>query len=145
MSPSSSAKAARPSAAALRAVIRKRAAVLRSLDPMVKRVLRRRVAHQVPAAPVLTVYDAVYPAAPQEGGHWTAAGLRLGWFSHTVRSYAVAVIFDRANRPRRFRISGAHELVTQDTSEAALAAGLAEAMESGPQETAAPSFPGGAL
>ncbi len=112
---------------------------------MVQHLLRRRVSHQVPAVPQLTVYEAVYPATPAEGGHWTVASQRLGWFTHTVRSYAVTLLFDRANQARRFRISGAREVVTRDTSAAALAAGLAEAVASGPQETTAPNFPDGAL
>jgi hypothetical protein len=122
--------------------VSRRQAVLRALDPMVRRLLRRRVGAQVPAEPVLTVYEAVYPALPAEGGHWTLAAAGWSWFGTRVRSYAVALRFDRRNRPQGFRIRGAREVVTPDASEAALAAGLAEAAAAGPEETATPTvFP----
>jgi len=126
-------------------VLARRRAALHTLDPMVRRLLGRRVAQQVPAPPSLTVYDSVYPATPQVGGHWTVATVRLGWWTHTVRSYAVSLLFDAAHRPRRFRISGAREVMTRDASEAALAEGLTEAAAAGPQETTTPLFPGSSL
>src|SRR5579871_2444396 len=72
---------------------------MRSLDPMVRRLLARAGgAMPMQVAPV-TIYDAVYPAIPELGGHWTATSTWMGFLMHTIASYTVALAFDREQRP----------------------------------------------
>jgi hypothetical protein len=110
----------------------------RELDPMV----RRHLAAFGPAFsltwPVLTVYDAVYPATPAIGGHWTLSNLRYGPFFHGIDTCSVALEFDDANRPDHFIVSGSKETVTPDVREASLESALAELRAAGPSHRFAP-------
>jgi hypothetical protein len=115
-----------------------RRAALLEFDPMVRRLLQGTLPGFAPRSVELTVYDAIYAASPEVGGHWTAAAALFGLFSHSVRSFSVALLFDDHDRPRRFLVSGARAIASADTSEAALSAALAEALAAGPAVSLAP-------
>ena len=118
-------------------VDRRRAALL-ALNPMVQRALTS-VAGGLPAPTIdLTIYDAVYPANPQAGGHWTAASLMLGLWSHTIASYTVTLLFDDNDRPLRFLVHAATEVAASDASEAALRDALERARPRGPFRSFSP-------
>lgn len=127
------------------AVSLRRAALL-TLDAGVRELLQRRLldgdpAMRSPYAPVveLTVYDTVYAGTPA-GGHWTVAVRRPLLFGHQVAGYTVTLEIDGQDRPARFQVSGASEVVSDDASLPALERALARARITGPLVTWAPSF-----
>ncbi len=85
-----------------------------------------------------TVYDALYPATPEIGGHWTASRSAFDLFTHTIWSYAVSLAFDDEGQPLRFIVDGASTIESDGIDEAALARALAHAALSGPLRTTAP-------
>ncbi len=116
---------------------RRREALL-SFDAPVRRQLQRAVSALGAYTVELTIYEAIYAASPEVGGHWTAASAFFGLFSHSVRTLTVSLLFDEQDRPQRFLVSGARSVTSTDTSEAALAAALDEVVVAGPSLTAAP-------
>jgi hypothetical protein len=108
------------------------------LEPMVCRHLAAFAPAFSLPRPVLTVYDAVYPATPSIGAHWTLSRLLLGTFFHGVDTCSIAVAFDEANRPDHFVVSGSMEIVTPDVREASLESALAVLRASGPAHAFAP-------
>ncbi len=113
---------------------------LLALDPLVRRELQRAVSALGAYTVELTIYGAIYAASPEVGGHWTAASTFFGLLSHSVRTLAVSLLFDERDRPQRFVVSGARSVVSADTSEAALAAALEEALIAGPRMTITPNL-----
>mgnify|MGYP001338146610 CR=1 FL=1 len=108
---------------------------LLALDPLVRRqlgLLRTGLAAQTVE---LTVYDTIYTASPQVGGHWTAAASWFGLLSHAIGSYSVMLVFDESDRPHHFTVTGAATVISDGISEAALAAALAMASAAGPLRT----------
>lgn len=117
-----------------------RAQTLHALDQAVRTVVERRMPVSTfgpMAAFGLTVYDALYPAL---GGHWTVAYRRPMGFFHTVQTLTIALEFDRAQRPARFRVAGASEVKSADASLEALDSALEQALAAGLLRTTAPSF-----
>ena len=114
-----------------------RAAALRELDPMVRRQIGR-IGSALPLSVESTVYDALFPATPAIGGHWTATSVWMGLLTHAIATYSVALAFDADDRPHHFEVTGARAVVTPDTSEAALQAALRTVADAGPLRTAAP-------
>ena len=118
-------------------VDRRRDAML-ALNPMVQRVLAL-VSGGLPAPTIdVTIYDAVYPANPAAGGHWTVASLLMWMWSHSVASYTVTLLFDDDDRPLRFVVHAASEITSSDTSEAALREALESARPRGPLQSFSP-------
>lgn len=106
--------------------------------PMLAEKLRMPLAPERPAVE-LTVYGDIYRRSGA-GGHWDVTSRWLGLVGHTIASYAVSLRFDAQDRPSRFVISGAREIVTTDATPEALAAGLDRAAAAGPLVSWAPSF-----
>lgn len=132
------APAARPLSRAQALAVRSQA--LHALDQSVRTVLERRlpVSQFGPMAAFgLTVYDALYPAL---GGHWTVAYRRPMGFFHTVLTLTIALEFDRAHRPARFRVTGATEVTSADATLESLDAALEHVLTAGLLQTTAPSF-----
>jgi len=117
--------------------IARRRAALTALDPLVRRQIPGLWPAPALAQVDLTIYDLIFPAAVDTGGHWTATVAFFGVFAHAVLSYTVALVFDEADQPHHFAISGARTITTADTSAAALAAGIAAAAAAGPLLTGA--------
>lgn len=119
---------------------------LTALDAIVRPLLRRRLVDSgllsSPLPPVidLTIYDAVYPATPAVGGHWTVAVRRPLFLLHQVDTFTVTLEFDASDRPARYRLSGATEVASEDATVEALDRALDRVLASGPQRTWAPSF-----
>ena len=120
---------------------------LRALDAVVRPLLRRRLvdggglpSSLLPPVIGLTVYDAVYPATPAAGGHWTVAVRRPLFLLHQVDTFTVTLEFDASDRPARYRLSGATEVASEDATVEALDRALDRVLASGPQRTWAPSF-----
>lgn len=61
----------------------------------------------------------------------------VGAFSHTVRSYSLALAFDEWNLPHHFILSGAETIETADTGEASLQMAIDKAATAGPLRTRA--------
>jgi len=118
-------------------VARRREAML-ALDPLVQRRLPRLGNGFLLSLRSLTIYDAIYPASPAVGGHWTRASRWVGMFTHTIASYTVALAFDAADNPDHFIVSGAAETISAGVSEAALTAALDRARATGPLRTTSP-------
>lgn len=118
-------------------VVAMRQRAMQALDDDVQAVLQRQLATglitAVPRIVELTIYDAVYRAAPAVGGHWTVAGHRRSFVGMRVESYTITLEFDAAQRPARFRVCGAAETVSTDATPAALDAALTVARRTGPQ------------
>ena len=115
-----------------------RRAALHALDPMVRRQLQQAGTTLGPRTIELTVYDTVYAASPEVGGHWTAVTAIYGLFAHTVSTISVALLFDEQHRPRRFQVNAARSVRSADTSEDALRGALSEALALGPAVSVAP-------
>jgi hypothetical protein len=117
---------------------------MRALDESVRTIVRRRLA----AGPAswyqplveMTVYDAVYASTPAVGGHWTVAGRRASFFGFEVESYTIVLLFDEQQRPLRYRVCGATEVLSDDATPEALAGAFAQARRAGPQRGWAPAF-----
>jgi len=124
-----------PRAIVQRGRLQSRREALLALDPLVRRQLRQLSAPALAQTVELTVYDAVYAATPQVGGHWTATTSWFGLFSHAFGSYSVALVFDDADRPRHFAVTGAASVESDGVSEAALGRALAQAGSAGPLRT----------
>src|SRR2546428_514403 len=88
--------------------------IARDAEALVRPLLTRLLSFPGVAVLPLTVYDAVYPATPELGGHWTVSAVWVGPFAHTTWTYTVAVAFDAAGEPDHFVITGAREIVTRD-------------------------------
>ncbi len=121
-----------------RTAVEERGEAMLALDPMVQRLLPRLGLTSVMNRPALTVYDAVYAATPEIGGHWTVAARWLGFFTHTVSSFSITLAFDAENLPSYFVVAGARTIITDDVSERALAGALEAARKIGPMSTTAP-------
>jgi hypothetical protein len=115
-----------------------RRSAMESLDPTVRRHLARLVGAVTPAIVDVTVYDAIFPAIPDIGGHWTVAFRRFGLFMHTIDSYTVSMAFDESDCPHHFVVAGATEETTLDATEASLSAAIARVAGTGPLRTASP-------
>ncbi|MHB8575515.1 MAG: hypothetical protein ACYDCQ_09300 [Dehalococcoidia bacterium] len=127
-------------------IVEQRRRACSDLDAMVRRGLPRVAPGMFAAVQPPTIYDAVYPATPEIGGHWSIASTWMGLFTHTISSYTVALAFDDEQRPHHFIVSGAREISTPDASEASLTAALAASRAYGPLRTSAMHvFPGFAL
>lgn len=128
-----------PAPAILRSepLVEDRRAAIRALDPMVRRLVGR-LGSALPFSIDLTVYDAIFPATPAIGGHWTAASVWMGVMTHAIATYSVSLAFDEANRPHHFELVGARTAETADTSETALQAALRTVSAAGPLRTVAP-------
>ena len=119
---------------------------LTALDSIVRPLLRRRLltgpamASFLPPVVDLTVYDAVYRATAAVGGHWTVAVRRPLLLAHQVASFTVTLEFDDEQRPSRYLVRGASEVVSDDATVEALDRALSRAAAAGPQTTWAPSF-----
>ena len=111
-----------------RAVEQRRAAFAR-LDAMVRRQLVRAAPGMFPVVQPATIYDAVYTATPEIGGHWSVASTAMALFMHSISSYTVALAFDEEQQPDHFVVSGAREFVSDGVSEAALAAALLQKVQ----------------
>ena len=117
---------------------------MQALDGEVQTVLRRHLATglitAMPRMIEMTPYDAVYLAAPAVGGHWTVAGRRRSFFGVQVESYTITLEFDEEQRPARFRVCGAAEVLSTDATPEALDAALTAARRTGAQTGWAPAF-----
>ena len=121
--------------------------VLHALDTSVRILLRDRLVNGAarlsqfqPAMIDLTIYDRVYRAMPAAGGHWTVTLRRPGFFTHAIATYTVTLEFDNDQRPARFQVTGAKDVVSDDATLEALDRALVRAAAAGPQITTAPSF-----
>ena len=90
----------------------------------------------------LTVYDEVFRRS-NAGGHWTAFSRWVGFLTHRISGYSVALHFDDQDRASHFVINGAREIVTDDATPESLARGLEAVALAGPLVTWAPNFPPG--
>lgn len=121
---------------------------LRALDESVRTLMHRRLLEggmgrtAAFASPVmeLTIYDYVYAATPVVGGHWNLAVRRPQILRHQIDSYTVTLEFDEQQRPARFQVTGAKDVVSDDATLEALDRALVRAAAAGPQRTSAPSF-----
>jgi hypothetical protein len=108
------------------------------LDPMVRRQLTQLGGMTPIRVAPPTVYDALYPATPEIGGHWDASWSVVHFFTHAIWSYAVSLAFDEHGQPLRFVVEGASTIESDGLDEAALARALEQAALSGPLRTTAP-------
>jgi hypothetical protein len=124
-------------------IVASRQRIMQALDGPVQALLRRQLAtgliSAVPRMVELTAYDAVYLAAPAVGGHWTVAGRRRSFFGVQVESYTITLEFDEEQRPVRFRVCGASEVLSTNATTEALDTALTAARRSGPQTGWAPA------
>lgn len=127
-----------PASLANRDRLASRRAALLALDGMVRGQLQRAGTPFAGRTVELTVYDAIYAGSPEVGGHWTVASAWFGLFAHSVSTLSVALTFDEQDRPQRFLVSGRRSIMSADTSEAALASALSEALAAGPAISLAP-------
>jgi hypothetical protein len=111
-----------------------------ALDPLVRRALAAAIPGLAATTVDVTLYDGVYPAYPEAGAHWTAASLLLGMLTHAVWSYTVTLLFDELDRPQRFAVQAAHNVITDDVSEKALREAIERARLHGPLRTYATNF-----
>jgi hypothetical protein len=127
-----------PSALATRDRLCARKNALETLNPMVRRVVGLVLGPTPSGSIDLTIYEAIYQAAPEIGGHWTVSSLGIGLFIHTLSSYAISLAFDAEDRPSHFVVNGRSVTRTPDTSETALIQALELAGRTGPERTTVP-------
>jgi hypothetical protein len=117
-------------------IVAERGAAMQAMDGAIRTLLRRYLTTaalptMLPPVLELTAYDTVYAATPAAGGHWTAATRRSLMFGLQVESITATLEFDEEQRPSRFRVSGAVDLLTNDASPEALERALAQTRRSG--------------
>jgi hypothetical protein len=126
------------------AIVDRRREAMRAIDATVQAVVRDRMA--AGARIDMTIYDAVYRAAPAIGGQWSVSGSRLGFFGVQTDTTTITLELDREQRPARFHVHGAATVVSEDATAAALDRALAAVLQIGPRSGWAPGFiPGFAL
>lgn len=122
-------------------VATRRAAAL-ALDPLVQRLLPQLAPWPLLVQPALTLYDRIWPATPDVVACWTLSARVFGPVTHSIWSSAVTLVVDARDRPHHFVVSGATTAVTDDVSEAALAAAIAVVRRGRPLHTSSPNaFP----
>ena len=113
---------------------------LTALDSFVRPLLREKLSMPLARPAVdLTIYDEVLRRSTA-GGHWNVTSRWFGLVGHTIASYAIALHFDADDRPTRFVISGARDVISEDATPEALARALDAAAQAGPLMTWAPNF-----
>jgi hypothetical protein len=118
---------------------------LTALDSFVRPMLlsRLRLPFSITEPTVdLSIYDEIYGRSAT-GGHWTMNTRWMGFVGHTIAGYTVSLEFDGADRPTRFVVAGAREVVTDDATPESLSRGLDAVRFAGPLLTWAPNFPPG--
>lgn len=127
------------------AIVARRREAMQAIDATVQAVIRERMA-TAGAGIDMTIYDAVYRAAPAIGGQWSVSGSRIGFFGVQTDSTTITLEFDREQQPARFHVHGAATVVSEDATAAALGRALAVVIRTGPRSGWAPGFvPGFAL